>query len=352
MTSHNGRRWSIAFGEWWGIPVRLHLLMLLFAALAVGVTLDGSWSNGLMTAAVLLASVVLHEAAHCLVALRLGGRVEAVVLSPIGGLHAPKVPDEPEPQLFVALVGPLTNLAVVAAVTLALLSVEAPPSEVLPLFNPVGPSGVLEGELGMVALKEALWINWALFLLNLLPAYPFDGGPALRAALWPLVGRRTAAVATAYTAQALSALLCVLAVAVEKNEPEAVMPLWAPLVTLAVFLFFSAQRDLSLAGAFETTPDAERLYPRKPRGQDFYDTEWLDEDDDMVLVEQGVESRRDKRQRKREADEASEDKRVDDILARLHETTFEQLSSEDRAILQRASRRYRSRSRGDVDARG
>lgn len=349
MATHSGRRWSIAFGAWWGVPVRLHLLLLLFAVLAVGVTLDGSLSHGLLTAGVLLASVVVHELAHCLSAVRLGGEVETVVLSPIGGLQSPKVPDEPEPQLFVALIGPMANLTVVAVASLVLLVNETPPGELLWLFNPVSPMGMLDGSMPLVAAKLALWINWTLFLLNLLPAYPFDGGPALRATLWPLVGRRTAAVSTAYTAQVIAAGLCVLAVVVEKSDPEAVMPLWAPLVTLAVFLFFSAQRDLVLASSLDATGDAVRHYPRTPHGQDLFDADWLEEiDDEMVLVEHGPEALHEQRQKKREADEAYEDARVDDILARLHATGFDNLSAEDRAILQRASQRYRSRRPEDA----
>lgn len=348
MMAHPGRRWSVAFGSWAGVPVRLHLLLLLFIALALGVTLDGSRSTGALFAGVLLVSVILHELAHSLAAIRLGGEVEAIVLSPIGGLHSPKVPDEPEPQLFVALIGPMTNLALVAVSSLALLACEVPTEQLLGLFNPVSPQGLLEGPLPLIALKQALWINLTLCLLNLFPAFPFDGGPALRAALWPIVGRRTAAVATAYTAQGLSAGLCLLAVLVEKAEPQAVMPLWAPLVTLAVFLFFSAQRDLMLAATIDTTSEAIRRYPMVPTGDASFADEWLEDDDEMVLVEHGPELLHDQQQANREADEAYEDARVDDILARLHATGFEYLSAEDRAILQRASRRYRSRQQDDI----
>jgi len=315
--------------------------MLLFIALAVGVTLDGSWSTGILTASILLASVALHEAAHCISALRLGGEVDSVVLSPIGGLHSPRVPDEPEPQVFVALIGPMTNLTVVVAATVALLALESPPSQLLALLNPVAPAGLLDGAPAIVALKQTVWINWALFMLNLLPAYPFDGGPALRATLWPLVGRRTAAVVTAHCAQAIAALLCVAAVFVEKTDPQAMMPLWIPLVTLAVFMFFSAHRDLALAHTLDAIAEGPLRYPRQPEGHDLMDAAWIDEDDDMVLVEQAAESRGDHRQH--EADEATEDARVDAILARLHHASFDQLSAEDRAVLQRASRRYRDR---------
>ena len=41
--------------------------------------------------------------------------------------------------------------------------------------------------------------------------------------------------------------------------------------------------------------------------------------------------------------EASEDARVDDILARLYDSSWDALSAEEIAVLQRASQRYRRR---------
>lgn len=340
MTALGNRRWSLAFGVWWGIPVRLHLLLFLFAAaaMAVGAMLADSWASGGLTVLVLLFSVALHEAAHCVAALRLGGAVDGVVLSPIGGLQAPRVPDEPEPQFFVAAIGPMTNLCFVAIGLTSLIAAQVPADQLLPLLNPLSPRAALfEGPLAVVVAKEAIWVNWTLLLINLLPAYPFDGGPALRAALWPVLGRRSAAATAAYTAQVLAAVFCLLAVVLEKGEPQAVLPLWAPLVTLAIFLFFSAQRDLALA-ATQATPTRS---PRIPgRDGDTGDSVWLDESDEMVLVEHSTDSLHHRRQ---EADEAYEDARVDDILARLHDTSFDELPPEDRAVLQRASKRYRSR---------
>ena len=195
MAMHGSRRWTVAFGVWWGVPVRLHLMLVLFVVVAAALTVDGSFSNGLVTVVVLVGSLALHEVAHCLAAVRLGGKAEGVVLSPIGGLQAPKVPDEPEPQLLVALVGPLMNLGVVLTATTGLLAAGVLPVELLSLFNPISPRGMLEGAPLMVAAKEAVWINWMLLLLNALPAYPFDGrarakGGAVAAAGQTYGGRR------------------------------------------------------------------------------------------------------------------------------------------------------------------
>jgi hypothetical protein len=71
--------------------------------------------------------------------------------------------------------------------------------------------------------------------------------------------------------------------------------------------------------------------------------DWIDEDRNAVLVEQLHQKQQDALDRKRREREDREDARVDDILARMHEVGFEQLSDEDQAVLKRASRRYRQR---------
>jgi hypothetical protein len=73
----------------------------------------------------------------------------------------------------------------------------------------------------------------------------------------------------------------------------------------------------------------------------------LDEDEGGVLVEH-QQTR--PREEQRANQEAAEDARVDDILARLHNSNLESLSPEDVALLQRASQRYRRRRRPGQEA--
>jgi Zn-dependent protease len=338
------QRWSVSLGRWWGVAVYLHIFFLFSALLALTFTLRDPdlLGVGLLTVGVLLASVALHELGHALAALRVGGRVDAIVLGPVGGLISPRVPDEPEIKLFVALAGPIVHLliAVLAAIALAI----AGNTQLLGLLNPMAtPEDLVEpGGLGLVAAKLTLWINWLLMLLNLLPAYPFDGGPVLRAMLWPALGRRTAAIVTARIAMGLAVLLCVGALATIGRESDSSVPLWIPLVTLGIFLFFSARQDLA-ASSFDEQLDDSPAYQVKSDGLDLLDAMWSgEEDDEGVLVEHQQRTQPEQNHRKQED---SEDARVDDILARLHDSSWDALSAEEVAILQRASQRYRRRRR-------
>ena len=67
------------------------------------------------------------------------------------------------------------------------------------------------------------------------------------------------------------------------------------------------------------------------------------EDREAVLIERFQDRQQVTLEQKRFEQEANEDARVDAILARLHQCTLEELSEEERAVLKRASRRYRQR---------
>lgn len=340
MSSHDAQRWTIGFGTWLGVPVRVHMLLVLFALLTLAVAAGTEMLVvGATLVGVLVLSVAAHEAAHAATAIRLGGEVDGVVLSPIGGLQSPRVPDEPEPQLFVAMIGPIVNLAVVisAAGALAYLG----ETNVLLLCNPIAPVGLINDDVAIQTLNITVWVNASLFLLNLIPVYPFDGGPALRATLWPLLGRRSAAAAAAQTARVIAILLLVAPLVADKGDPQAVMPLWAPLATLAVFVLFSAQQDLAIVS--RGLPTSRRRRTGEPLADSAGPDAW-ERDDEMVLVE-ASEGRQGQQEQKRLADEASEDARVDAILERLHSLGPDELTAEDRKVLQRASRRYRDRRR-------
>lgn len=126
-------------------------------ALAVGMAL------------VFFLSVLIHELAHSLVALRRGVEVHGITLFLFGGAtEADLETEDPTDELLISAVGPLTSL-VIAGVLWGVAQLAG-----------AGPIGFAAGWLG--------WINLALAAFNLVPGFPLDGGRVLRSLVWRRTG--------------------------------------------------------------------------------------------------------------------------------------------------------------------
>src|SRR5579862_124629 len=176
------RSWSIHVGRLFGVEVRLHLTFLILPLFVFWTeyTVHPS-ANGprdLALVGIILACVAAHEIGHMLVARRAGLIAKAVILLPLSGVT---VFDETRAQssqpaaiwkreVRIALVGPLVNLAF-AAIAAVLIYALAPGID---LWHwPFLQSSNLP--------RSLVWANIYLAGLNLLPAYPLDGGRILRA---------------------------------------------------------------------------------------------------------------------------------------------------------------------------
>ena len=170
-------KWSWKIGTISGIPVYLHATFLLLIAFVVlsDVAVGGGWASSVGAALFVLAifaTVVLHELGHALAARRFGIRTRDITLLPIGGLaRLERLPEVPRQELWVALAGPAVNIviAVIAWVVLVLFAVGSPTLDLL---------SAADSPLGRF-VKVNVWLA----LFNLIPAFPMDGGRALRAVL-------------------------------------------------------------------------------------------------------------------------------------------------------------------------
>jgi len=305
---------------------------------------DLAWV-GLASVVILFVSVLLHELGHCLAVIRLGGRINEIVIWPLGGLLPVRVPHEPQRELAAVLAGPLVNLLLCLACA-PLLSVTGD-ANLHGLLHPLRPAGLTDGLAWAIVLKLAFWINWMLLILNLLPAFPFDGGRAVRAALsvlWPVSGHLHASHVVARTARLAAVVLLIVAVLVHAPNNTSLVPTSFALALLAIFIFFSARH--------EEEQQVEAEMEESEFGYDFSQgftslerEEHGPEEDPQSPLGRWLENRREANRRRQEENEAEDEHRVDEILARLHETGMDGLSAEDRALLDRVSKRYRSRQR-------
>ena len=109
-----GSLWSLRL---LGVPIRLHFTFVLLLVFLIVTGLGGSQSMSYYAVYLiaLFASVLLHELGHAWAGSRYGIRTIEVVMFPIGGVSRMERDPKPKEELWIALAGPLVNLALAAA---------------------------------------------------------------------------------------------------------------------------------------------------------------------------------------------------------------------------------------------
>ena len=164
-----------------GIQIRLHYTWFLIFFLVAGSLvffLPADYPlwlriiSGVVGSLLFFASIVAHELAHSVVAIRYGIPVKSITLFIFGGVaQLTREVTQARAELLIALVGPLSSLTIAgifAGVGFVLRGLAPPP--------------IIE-MLGWLA-----WINVLLALFNLIPGLPLDGGRVLRAVIWRITG--------------------------------------------------------------------------------------------------------------------------------------------------------------------
>jgi Zn-dependent protease len=243
------RSWQI--GRFFGIAVYIHwTFVLLFGWVLASAYKDG-WSAALDTAALVLAvfgCVLLHEFGHALMARCYGLRTRDITLYPIGGVARLELLNaSPLEELFIALAGPLVNMAIALFLAVLLLAQGDGPIVLLDVSSPA--TG------GIDFVRSLLLLNLGLAFFNLLPAFPMDGGRVLRSLLALLLGRVRATVHAVRLGMVLALVMILLPVILSLVGLD-----WNPiLVLLGLFVFFAGQRELQLVRHADASPGEEPL---------------------------------------------------------------------------------------------
>jgi hypothetical protein len=347
--------WSIDLGRWAGSRIRVHCTLVYFAILSLlaGITADTPrfWPT-LAWLGVLLVVLVLHELGHLVAAAWRESDAEDVQLWPLGNFLGPSGARSHEDP-WVSAGG------LVVSGTLALASFVG-----LWLFGArmvVSPFGAWPdaGAPYLMHVKDtpqatALtpiwyagwfgWLNWVVFVANLcLPALPFDMGRIVRATVArPGLGvSRDAMIAPwmAHVAAAVLGLVAVVRLVVAQRADSFNLIVLA----LAIEMFVRAEARMMEDGSF---------FDDGVFGYDFSEG-YTSLEASTAKVRPHRESalrrwrRRRSEQRKQRlaAQFAAEDRRLDEILDKLHRHGKASLTDEENRFLVRVSAKIKKRPR-------
>jgi len=173
-------RGNISLGKVFGIPLRLHYTWFIIFALVTSSLvfyplveppyppIEQRIILGILTSLLFFASIITHELAHSILAIHNNIPVKEITLFVFGGVsQITKEATSPRAELSIAIVGPLTSLAL-AGIFYGLYVLLA------------GTQQVLAASL----MQWLAWINVFLAAFNSIPGFPLDGGRIFRALVW------------------------------------------------------------------------------------------------------------------------------------------------------------------------
>jgi Zn-dependent protease len=359
--------WSpMSVGRWFGTSVRVHVTLVIFVVfwlLTTAVTLASKGqiahlSQTICWMGLLLLALALHELGHAVTAAWLDCDQGEVNVWPLGSLVGPSYAARSSENFLVAMGGLVVNGAIVLVVALGLNLIAGAHFAWSPFGNEVEVNHVVTHDSGAPRLADGslavplsgIWIvgwfgyvNWVLLVANMIPALPFDGGRMLRA--WPGVAGGASpsreSIVAPWTAHACALLLAIVGlVRLVRGGMEGVTLLG--LAFLIEHLVRTEARLLEDGGYFD-----DGVF-----GYDFSEG-YTSLESGTPKVRPTRESalkrwrrrRSELRRQRRIAVEAAEERRMDEILAKLHYQGRTSLTDEENRFLIRVSARYRNRTK-------
>jgi len=304
-----------------GIRVRAHASLVLTIALVLllGLGPGFGWQDRVQSMSILFLIVLLHEFGHCFAARWVGGQADEIVMHPLGGLALAQAPRRPWPTFVTVAGGPAVNVVIclICGAILYALSGWVP-------WNPFGftkPIRNFEGWLDV--WRYSYWIyqiSFTLLIFNLLPIFPLDGGQMLQSILWPKFGYYKSMNFACVTGMIGAVLGGMVALATFNFM----------LALLAYFGFMtclSLRRQLLAAGPWGVEEDLayQSAYESQSRSNS------------------NASRRAHKKIQKQEQSEKAEQRRVDEILAKVSAHGMQSLTWLEKRVLRKATEHQRER---------
>jgi Zn-dependent protease len=360
---HDPFAWSIPLpGRLFGISIRVHIF---FPFVALGLILyiawgkrpgydppPGIWLDAVILVGLLFVSVLLHELGHSFTARAVNGESQEILIWPLGGLAKVELPHRPLAHFLTAAAGPAVNLVLFLICMLLLFVVSDRAFQ--PIWNPLPSAFPFRDNTGNVTLwtwagipdphlspystvvwlARLAWLNYFLFLLNVvLIGFPLDGGQMLQAALWPSLGYRQAMLIAIFIG-----FIVVFVVGLYAIVTSELLAL-----CLALFIYFSSQRQWIIL----ETGGEEGLF-----GYDFSQGYTSLERDQVQATprvskvswwRRWLQRRRAARLQREQEQREAEERRLDELLDKVHREGSDSLTDEERRFMKRVSDRYKNR---------
>jgi len=192
---------TVRVGKIFGIELNLGyswFLIFIFATVVMAMQFDANfpeWSPvhqfawGLGMSVLFFVSILGHELAHSIVAMRYKIKVLSIRLHIFGGwARLGRPPKTPAEEFAIAIAGPLASLLFAC------------------IFGIIWVLSEENNAALQLLAGQLAWINLILAIFNSLPGFPLDGGLVLRALLWAVKGKYTTATKiAAYSGQFMAA---------------------------------------------------------------------------------------------------------------------------------------------------
>lgn len=328
---------SVSLGTWFGTEIRISLFFfLIIPAFCFAL---GDTTYGLVLGAVLFASVLSHELAHIVAARRTGGAGDRVMITPLGGMAYVQLGPSLGAKILTAAAGPMVNIVI----CLIVLPVVIHSPHALDALNPLHlPALTFQDQVLTDVLLVAFSVNWVLFLINLVPVYPLDGGQILKS----ILQAKTQSANQIYIRTGTIIAWLVLIVGLVLSDPASKFLVCFGAIVLIL------NREESFRARVADSSDESFLGYDFSAGYTSLERSIPDDeeeaDDDEIRQSAGPLQRWKERRiaEKLERDrqlELEAERQLDAILEKLHASGMDSLTESERRALERASNRYRDK---------
>ncbi len=324
--------WSFPCGTWFATQVRLSvyfpLLFFVFWFRMERVDL------ALAVTGILLVSTILHEFGHVIAARLTGGLGDEILIWPLGGLAFVQPAVTLSSRLLTTIAGPAMNLALCLLSLKSVIDVGQFASAINPLTLP---SVMLAENWLSDVLVLVFAINWMLFLINLVPVYPLDGGRVVQTLLAQWWGSEKATETYLRVGFVVAILILFGGLLAEST--------WSVCIG-AFILVLNMQESFQLSSG-EAYDDSFMGYDFSQGYTSLEKADGTNEEPKAGLL-QRWKARREAERMERERLQATEEEQLlDQLLEKVHQHGMDSLSPDEKSLLERTSARYRNRDHSE-----